>query len=110
MVAYAFHHSCFIIDFIAIDNDSTIQDMLKHPSRGDGGQVMKLSKGKFDEEIPVPSLLADLSHRVKVVAKHIFSIAGDGKACRCGCTKIDSLRLKKCWGYTIKNTRNKSLD
>ena len=33
---------------------------------------MKKFKGKLDEEIPEPSFLADPSHRVKFVAKHIF--------------------------------------
>ena len=48
--------------------------MLKHPSKGSQGQVLKSSKGNIDEEIPDPYFLADPSHRVKVVAKYIISI------------------------------------
>ena len=69
------------------------------------GQVLKSSKGKIDEEIPEPSLLADPSHCVKVVAKHIFSIVNKSMARRYGCTKADALRLNKYWGYMMKNNR-----
>ena len=58
----------------------------------------------------MPYFLADPYHRVKVVDKYIFSIVKDGKAQRCGCTKSDALRLKKDWGYMIKNNRNKILE
>ena len=85
------------------DDDSLMRAVLKHPSKGVRGQFLKSSKGKLDEEIPEPSFLADLSHRVKVVAKHIFSIVNESKAQRCGCTKADALRLKKDWSYMINN-------
>ena len=58
----------------------------------------------------MPSLLADTSHHVKVVDKHIFYIVYDGKYHRCGCTKEYDLRLNKYWGYMIKNNRRKSLE
>ena len=80
MVEDAFHYCCFIIDVIVSDNVSTMRAVRKHPPRGDRGQVLKTSIGKLDEEIPVPSFLADPSHRVKVVAKHIFYIVNNGKA------------------------------
>ena len=57
MVEDALYNCFFIIDVIVSDDDS-----------------MKSSKGKLDEEIPEPSFLAYPSHRVNVVAKHIFSI------------------------------------
>ena len=56
------------------------------------------------------SLLAYPSHCVKVVAKHIFSIVNDGKAHRCECTKAYAIRLKKDWGYMMKNNRGKNLE
>ena len=74
MVEDAFYNRFFIIDGIVSKDDSTMRAVLKHPSKGARGQVMKSSKGKFDEEIPDPYFLAGSSHRVKVVAKHIFSI------------------------------------
>ena len=102
MVEDAFRHHCFIIYSIVRDDDSTMQDVLKHPSIGVRGQLMKSSKGKLDKEIPVPSFLADPSHCVKVVPTHIFSIINYGKAQQWGCTKADALRINKDWGYMIK--------
>ena len=110
MVEDAFRNFCFIIDHILRNNDSTMQSVLKNPSRGAQGQVLKSYKGKTDEEILVPSFLTYHSHRLKVVSKYIFSIVKDGKAHRCGFTIADSLRIKRDWGYMIKNNRNKSLD
>ena len=74
MVEDEFYNRFFIIDIIIRDDDITIPAVLKHPSIGVRGQVLKSSDGKIDEEIPEPSFLADPSHHVKVVAKHIFSI------------------------------------
>ena len=103
MVEDALYNCFFIIYFIVSDDDSTMRAVLKHPSKGARGQVLKTSKGKIDEEIPEPSFLADPSHSVKVVAKHIFSIVNKSRPKQCWCTKADSLRLKKYWGYMIKN-------
>ena len=80
MVTYSFRNRCFIIVVIVSDNYSTMQAVLRHPSIVARGQVLKSSKGKLYEEIPVPFFLADPSHSVKVVAKHIFSIVNNGKA------------------------------
>ena len=91
MVENAFYNRFFIVDVIISDDDSTMQALLKHPLIGVQGQVLKTSKGKLDEEIPEPSFLADPSHRMKVVAKHIFSIVNKNRAQRCGCTKSDAL-------------------
>ena len=109
MAEDAFHHHCFIIGVI-VNDDITIQAVLKHPSKGYQGQGLKSSKGKHDEEITEPSFLVYPSHRVKVVAKHIFSIVNESRAQRCGCTKADALGIKKYWGYTIKNNRGKQLN
>ena len=76
--------------------------MLKHPYKVAQGQVLKSSKGKIDEETLDPSFLADPPHRVKVVLKHIFSIANESGAQQYGSTKADALQLKKNWGYMIK--------
>ena len=65
--------------------------MLKHPSKGSQGQVLKSYKGNIDEEIPDPYFLADPSHRVKVVTKHIFFIFNESRTQLCGCTKADDL-------------------
>ena len=83
--------------------------VLKHPSKVDRGQVLKSSKGKIYEEIPVPYLLTYTPHRMKVVAKHIFSITKKSGDQPYGCTKADAIWLIKDWGYMIKNNREKQL-
>ena len=110
MIEDKFHHRCFIIDLIVSDNASTMRAVLKHTSRGYRVQVLKSSKGKLHEEIPVSSFLADTPPRVKVVYKHVFYIVSDAKVQQCGCTKADSLQFNKDWGYMINNNINKSLD
>ena len=49
MVEYELRDLCFIIDVIVGDNDRKIRAVIKHPSIGYRGQVMKSSKGKLDE-------------------------------------------------------------
>ena len=80
MVEDAYYNRLLIIDIIVSDDDSTMWAVLKHPIIGVWGQVLKTSKGKLDVKIPEPSFLADPSHRIKVVAKHIFYIVNDSKA------------------------------
>ena len=93
------YYNCFFIIYVIVsDDDSTMQAELKHPYKGARGQVLKSSKGKLHTYIPDPSFLADTSHRVKIVAKHIFSIVKKSRDLRCGCTKADALVSKKIGG------------
>ena len=110
MVEYEFRYFCFIIDAIVSSKNSTVQAMIKHPSICVQGQVLKSSKGKLDNEIPVPSLLEDPSHNVKVVANHIFYIVNYVNTQRCGYNKADAIRLNKYWGYVIKKNRKNLLE
>ena len=74
MVDDAFYNCFFIMDVIVSNHGSTMQVVLKHSSKGARGKVLKSSKEKLYDKIPEPSFLADPSHRVKAVAKHIFSV------------------------------------
>ena len=56
------------------------------------------------------SFLADPSHSVKVFARGVFSIVDYINSQRCGCTKVDALRLNKYRGYTIKKNRSEILE
>ena len=107
MVEDAFRHICFIIDVILSYYDRTMWDVLNHPSIFDLDQVLESSKGKLDEKISVPYFLADPSYNVKDVSNHGFYIVNYGKSQWCGCTKVDSLRLNKCWGCILKKNRKK---
>ena len=102
MVEDSFYNRFFIIDVIVSNDGSTKRNFLKHPPKGVCGQVLNSFKGKIDEEIPELSLLVYPSHSVKVLAKHIFSITNWSKDQRCGCTKEDSIWIKKYWGYMDK--------
>ena len=110
MVEDALYNQYFIVDVIVSDDDSTMQAVLKYPSIGVRGKFLETPKVKLDEEIPEPSFLADTSPRVKVVAKHIFSIVNESRSQRCGCTKSDTTRINKDWGYMIKNNTEKQLN
>ena len=52
MVEDTLYNPFLIIDFIVINDDITMRAVLKYPSKGAQGQVLKSSKGKLDEEIP----------------------------------------------------------
>ena len=80
-----------IIDVIVSNNESTLRSVLKHPYKGAQGQVLKSSKVKINEEISDPSFLADPSHCVKFVTKHIFYIVNKRSAQRCCCNKADAI-------------------
>ena len=49
MVEYAFYNIFIIIDVIVRFNYKKIQSVLKHPSKGAQGQVLKSPKGTLDE-------------------------------------------------------------
>ena len=49
MVEDALYYQIIIIDVIVSVNDRKIQYVLKHPSKGAQGQVLKSSKVKLDE-------------------------------------------------------------
>ena len=108
MVQDAFYNCFLIIDFIVSNDESTLRYVLKHPYKGAQGQVLKSSKVKLDEEISQPSFLADTSHRMKVVAKNTFYIVNKLRDQHCRCTKADTLKIKKDWGYNIKKNRKNS--
>ena len=95
MVEDALYYRFLIIDVTVIDNDSTMQYVLKHPSIGAWGKVLKTFKVKLHGEIPEIYFLAAFFHRVKVVDKHIFSSVNESKSKWCGRNKSDSARLKK---------------
>ena len=79
MIEDALYNLFFIIDVIVSDDDRKMRAVLKDPTKDDRDQVLKSPKGKLDEEIPEPSFLAYPSHRVTVVAKHIFSIVNGSR-------------------------------
>ena len=102
--------SLLIFDVTISDDDSTMQYVLKHPSTGTWGQVLKTSKVKLHGEIPEMYFLADFSHRVKIVDKHIFSRVNESKSKWCGRNKSYSTRLKKYWVFAIKKKSGERIE
>ena len=80
MAKNSYHHHYFITDVIISDDNITMKDVINHPRRIDWIQVMNKYKGNYFEEIPLPYFLADPSHKMKVVTKHVFIIENYGKA------------------------------
>ena len=79
MVENSLQHCYFIIDIIVSDNSSKILVLLNHQSIDVRGQVLKSSKGKFGEEIPILYFFTNTPHQVNVVDEHILSIVNYGK-------------------------------
>ena len=69
---------------IVSDDDSTMRALLKHPSNHRS------------------------SHRTKVIAKYIFALETLPKSKSTG-TKIDTVRVKKYFGYMIKTNRDRTI-
>jgi hypothetical protein len=57
---------------------------------------------------PPDEMLADPTHRVRVIAKALFAMAG--KECKKHITTADALRLKRNLGYAHKQNRDKPFD
>lgn len=95
-------HKCFdgkiYIKYIVADDDSTMRSLLKHHTE-------EQKSGKLEREVIEPKWLADPSHRTKVVAKPIYALANAPKA-KSLVTKLDAMRVKKYYGYFIKQCRN----
>ena len=82
------------LQYIVSDDDSSMRTLLKHGCNH--------PKVKLKLEILEPDWLANPSHRTKVVAKPMFALANAPKSISV-CTKVDVVRVKKCYGYMIKN-------
>ena len=89
------------VEAMVLDDDASVRSILTHESVN--------PKGQLPEEIPQPIFLADPSHRTKVVAKAIFVLAHLPKSIST-CTNIDALRIKKYYGYMLKQSRMLTLD
>ena len=83
----------YVESFVA-DDDSSIRAILRHPS--------KRGRGRLPKHIREPKWLADPSHRTKVVANAIFALV---KKTGSICTNADALRVKKYFGYMLKQAR-----
>ena len=89
-----------VLKAVVADDDSSMRALLTHKAVN--------PKGRLPAEIPQPKGNADLSHRTKVVTKPIFLLSTLPMSSS-ACTKVDAIRLKKYFGYMIKENRNKKI-
>lgn len=92
-----FGGSVYIKEIVA-DDDSTMRSLLKHKSKEN-------KDGNLPKDIHEPKWLANLTHHCKVVAKEIYTLAKQAKALSL-VMKLEAIRIKKYYGYCIKQTRN----
>ena len=89
----------FVADWIVSDDDSSMRAIVKHKK-----SELLSDKGKLPPHIPEPIFKADPSHRVKVVAKY-FYLLKKKKVAESIMTGPIAARLKRSWGYMIKQNR-----
>jgi hypothetical protein len=122
MTKDAINHG-YTIEFIVADDDSTMKSILRYswdelisagkmrkedyPRYANGGK--KKDYGRLPLNYLLPHFLADPGHRQKCVAKPIFALA-NASAAVSEATIVDALRIKKYWGYMIKQNRKKELE
>ena len=75
---------------VVADDDSSMRALLKHKTNN--------HKGRLPQEMSQPEWLADPSHRAKVVAKPIFLLSTMPMSSST-CTKVDTIRFEKYFGY-----------
>ena len=112
------------VEKIVADDDSTMKANVRHsyeekekkkglfplwswPCTTEGQK--KTSTGMLPLHIPEPGWLADPTHRTKVVGKRFFDMLKRGKRYS-NITKADCLRIKKYYGYFLKQNRNRSYE
>ena len=82
------------LEHIVADDDSSMRSLLRHKSNN-------YPKGALPLDLPEPQLLADPTHRTKIIAKPFFALVALGKS-ETDCTNVDAQRIKQWWGYMIK--------
>ena len=78
------------IKTIVSDDVTTMKSLIRH-------QSSLAKKGRLPTEIPESTWLVDSSHRVKVVAGKIYSLAKSLKR-QSACTNLDAMRFKVNFG------------
>jgi hypothetical protein len=85
-----FHFRVYIDKFVS-DDDATTRKNLNTQNNTD-----------LPEKFKTPEFLADLNHRVKVIAKPLFGLAAISKSLST-CSKRDALRIKRNFSWYLKS-------
>ena len=89
-----------VLKAIVADDDSPMRVLLRHSDN--------IPKGKLPLEILELEWLADPSHRTKVVAKPFHLLVSLPKS-QNTCTNVDTMRLKRYFGFMIRSNRMKEI-
>ena len=93
----------FVMRWIVADDDSVMCAYLRHP------KDTPKDKGKLPIWVFEPEFMADPGHRKKSVSKHFYKLAsvpvGKSRA-----SKNMAKRIKKNWGYMIRQNKGKSIE
>ena len=95
----------FVCWWIVSDDDSSMRAVLCHPCSPPNPN----EKGMLPAHIIKPEFKADPSHRLKVVSKYFYKLK-DLPVSKSRMTSELAKRLKRSWGYMLKQNRHKSLD
>ena len=95
----------FVCWWIMSDDDSSMRAVLCHPCSPPNPN----EKGMLPAHIIKPEFKADPSHRLKVVSKYFYKLK-DLPVSKSRMTSELAKRLKRSWGYMLKQNRHKSLD
>ena len=95
----------FVIRAIVSDDDSVMRAHLRHKLDENDPR----DKGKLPKWIYEPIFLADPSHRIKAISKHFYALANQNVS-QSRVNKSMAKRLKKNWGYMVRQNRDKTID
>ena len=120
------HQNGFTVGAVCMDDDSTTKSQLRHrwsdkinegtmsenewPRTASGSK--KQDKGKLDLHMCVPEILADPTHRKKVVVNALYALKDRTKSKPINerCTDRDILKINTYWGFMVKQNATKPFD
>ena len=104
MACKSVEQRAFVMHWIVSDDDNVTRAHLRHLD-----PTNKKDKGKLPKWVYEPTFMADPGHRKKSVAKHFYKLAtanvGTSRV-----TKGMAKRLKKNWGYMVKQNKGKTIE
>ena len=98
-ILYNTSNKILTLNTIVADNDFIMKALLQHENN---------KKDRLPSDIHQHEWIVDPSHRTKVVAKKVYLLASLSKNAS-SCTKVDKIRFKKYFGYTLKTNKNNSI-
>ena len=93
-IHYKYNKRTYVNKFVS-DDDSSTRKILTHEEGN--------NKGELPPSMRPPQFLCDVNHRIKVMAKPFFALAGLSKRMST-CSKLDAIRIKRNLGWYIRGS------